>query len=364
MAVAADTRLAPSFWSRYASRKFVIPDAATDPVGFYIGLKKALVSLSCGPNNLPALLPMEDASLRVCLANEKELALVCRMILPPPGSFLIASDKKLTHDAAKKMGIPTPETLAPATPEALASELSLRRGEFVLKPTQGSGSSGIRYNERLSEAQARAHWTRYGPILLQERIPREGQALGASLLFDSQGSFIAGFSHRRLREFPASGGPSSDREGILDESLISDSRKLLESLKWRGVAMVEWKVHPVTGQRLLLEINPRFWGSLELAVRSGANFPLWYALLALRRPLPRSLAWRPGVRCRSMIPGEILRYCQTPRREREPLRKFFSGLPRSAEEWDAEDLRGSLLLPILMLLLAIRPKYWRFLRRR
>lgn len=41
--------------------------------------------------------------------------------------------------------------------------------------------------------------------------------------------------------------------------------------------MVEWKVDLRDGRPKLMEINPRFWGSLELAVRSGVNFPSLYA---------------------------------------------------------------------------------------
>jgi len=45
--------------------------------------------------------------------------------------------------------------------------------------------------------------------------------------------------------------------------------------QWHGAAMVEFKVRP-DGRPYLMEINPRFWGSLQLAIDAGVDFP-WLA---------------------------------------------------------------------------------------
>ena len=48
--------------------------------------------------------------------------------------------------------------------------------------------------------------------------------------------------------------------------------RLLSSLQWHGVAMVEFKRSAATGDFVLMEINGKFWGSLELALSAGMNF--------------------------------------------------------------------------------------------
>jgi predicted ATP-grasp superfamily ATP-dependent carboligase len=181
-------------------------------------------------------------------------------------------------------------------------------------------------------------------------------------LFGADGACLAHFCHQRLQQYPNSGGPSSDRVGITDPALLEKSLTLMRALNWKGVAMVEWKVDPRDGTPKLMEINPRFWGSLELAVRSGVNFPLLYAQAAAGQPTTYSQPID-AVRCRWLVPGDILRWLTARPGAREPLTTFLRGLPRQAEEWDPQDLRGALACVVCQGLAVLQPKYWKFLSR-
>ena len=66
--------------------------------------------------------------------------------------------------------------------------------------------------------------------------------------------------HRRLREYPVTGGPSALAESIYDPMLMEQGLKLLDNLQWHGVAMVEFKKDERTGRYVLMEINPKFCG--------------------------------------------------------------------------------------------------------
>src|SRR5262249_33339339 len=48
--------------------------------------------------------------------------------------------------------------------------------------------------------------------------------------------------------------------------------RLLSALQWHGVAMVEFKQNRSTGEFVLMEVNGKFWGSLELGLSAGINF--------------------------------------------------------------------------------------------
>jgi predicted ATP-grasp superfamily ATP-dependent carboligase len=70
-------------------------------------------------------------------------------------------------------------------------------------------------------------------------------------------------------------------ESFHDEVMEELGTRLLRALDWRGVAMVEFKRDRRTGEYKLLEVNPRFWGSLPLALHCGVVFPVYQAQLAL-----------------------------------------------------------------------------------
>jgi predicted ATP-grasp superfamily ATP-dependent carboligase len=113
------------------------------------------------------------------------------------------------------------------------------------------------------------------------------------------GQLKAAFSHRRIREKPPSGGVSVYRESIpLDPELLTRSRALLDAFEWDGVAMIEYKVDERTGMPYLMEINGRFWGSLQLAVDAGVDFPALLAALALGLDPEPVTTYRVGVRSR------------------------------------------------------------------
>ena len=110
---------------------------------------------------------------------------------------------------------------------------------------------------------------------------------------------------------PPEGGVSVVSESVdLDPNLQDMTRRILDHVGWHGVAMVEFKVTP-EGRAYLMEVNPRFWGSLQLAIDAGVDFPwLVYQLSsgqppegqrsdgALTGPMGR---YRVGVRTRWLL---------------------------------------------------------------
>ena len=135
------------------------------------------------------------------------------------------------------------------------------------------------------------------PLLIQQRIV--GPGLGIFLLVWG-GETIAVCGHRRIRETPPSGGVSVYREAIAPpESLVAQSRALLDQFAWQGVAMIEYKLETASGVPYLMEINGRFWGSLQLAIDAGVDFPNLLVQSALGERTSRSREGiRDGVRSR------------------------------------------------------------------
>ena len=154
-------------------------------------------------------------------------------------------------------------------------------------------------------------------ILIQEYI--EGSGLGFFAIYD-HGKMRNFFMHKRLREFPSTGGASVLAKSIYDYKAFRYGKLLLDELKWHGVAMVEFKKNKIDNKLYLMEINPKFWGSHDLAISCGVNFANEYISIS---PLKKTKIRK--------IRGDV----------HYPLNKKF--------QWPTSDIFSNILKPISLL---------------
>lgn len=189
------------------------------------------------------------------------------------------SDKVRLVRQAKELGIPVPESIV-VEGEADLREAVARIGfPAILKPRRSRLRTPTRFRDtqvrRVRDAAAvEALRTlpefSLEPFLYQRLVP--GTGAGVFALYD-RGRPLAFFAHRRLREKPPEGGVSVLSESVApDPELLGHARKLLDSVSWHGVAMVEFRQSAEAGA-YLMEVNARFWGSLQLAIDAGVDFP-------------------------------------------------------------------------------------------
>jgi predicted ATP-grasp superfamily ATP-dependent carboligase len=288
------------FYSRYTEKINVLPNAALDEQGFISGIVKlASEALNEGSDRKPVLVPMGLDSLMAVSKNSEALKPYINFIVPPQESMDIANDTNRLLAIASKECIPCPETttlLANETIEALSRRISYpavikyREGE-ILKFKPEKRYCIIKTPEDFIKAFTEMHEIQPNPIV-QNYI--SGSGYGVSAVFDKSGEPLEIFCHRRLREYPVTGGPSCMCESIWDDRLIGYAIKLLKALNWTGVAMVEFK-GDLDGDISLMEINPRFWGSLPLSVASQCDIPYAYYRAALGEEAKNnSLNWFSG----------------------------------------------------------------------
>jgi predicted ATP-grasp superfamily ATP-dependent carboligase len=86
------------------------------------------------------------------------------------------------------------------------------------------------------------------------------------------------------------------------------ARTILDHIAWHGVAMVEFKVS-ADGTPYLMEINGRFWGSLQLAIDAGVDFPWMLYQLATGQTVDPVDRYVTGVRSRWLM-GDLVRLCK------------------------------------------------------
>lgn len=307
------TFLNTSFFSRYCSRRLLYPSPRRQPdqfIDFLLGeLKK---------NRYDCLFPMEEETLLLIAQYQSEISRHTYLLIPELKKIEFVRDKGNLIRFAEARGIPVPRTFDTPSDRSL-SPLGREEGEgYVIKPRISSGSFGIVYvkkDEDLIPSYQKVH-EHYPFPLIQEYIPDGGGTFGVSALFDESSNVRAAFVHKKLRMYPIQGGPSTLREGVEHPQIMELGLSLLKSLEWVGIAMAEFKVDPRDGVPKLMEVNPRFWGSLQLAIFSGVDFPYLMLKMAKRERFDPVLRYPLGKRSRWLLFGDILHFLNNPDRFR------------------------------------------------
>jgi predicted ATP-grasp superfamily ATP-dependent carboligase len=230
-----------------------------------------------------------------------------RIALAPFETLRRLDNKYEAFQLADSLGIPTPATIQPVASGEIEAFAREHPGPLVLKVNRSSGARGVLVlqPERLSAGLQRflaRCGAGFGDFIVQEFVRAPGY--GVSLLFD-HGQPKATFVHRRLRERSPLGGPSTLRQSIRQPVLEAHAERLLRHVGYHGVAMVEFKHDETTGRSWFVEVNPRWWGSLALAVRAGVDFPMLGYRLALGERLPPQPDYQTGLTVRWLL-GDLL----------------------------------------------------------
>lgn len=267
--------------SRYVTASVQYPDPATSPASFVdeiIALAERL--------RVDTIVPATDLTTML-LVSQPNLSKIARLAAPPAASYESLTDKARLLELAGTLSIPIPATRIADTAGAIVDAAHDIGFPIVLKPARSrylrrdrvvaTSVEIVNTPDQLAPILDRMSWLTDIPCLVQQFIP--GHGAGIFTLYASSKP-VAWFAHRRIREKPPTGGVSVLCESVaIDPAMQSSATKLLSAVGWTGVAMVEFRVAD-DGVPYLMEVNGRFWGSLQLAIDCGIDFPwLMYQIM-------------------------------------------------------------------------------------
>jgi predicted ATP-grasp superfamily ATP-dependent carboligase/CelD/BcsL family acetyltransferase involved in cellulose biosynthesis len=278
--VASHQRLPLSGWSRYCTGTFFIEEQTVDA---FRQMRKWATE-----NGVGLVLPLTERSCVLCNADRSDWEDAGIIVGCGHDEMLkTAFDKALTLERATIAGVRIPPT---RVPESLAD--ALRAVDeiglpCVIKPRWSNAWDGKEFLPPKSPTYLNTH-NHLAGVFTRDKQGEQwplvqgfvaGQGKGVFALCD-QGRVVAWFAHERLRDTRPTGSSSSLRRSIrLEPRLREPAERLLLELKWHGPAMVEFKDDGINTP-CLMEINGRFWGSLQLAIDAGVDFPrLWVSIL-------------------------------------------------------------------------------------
>lgn len=290
--------------SKYCQQSLVYPSPYSHPSEFI----QAVRDFSNSKRG-EILFPMSDVTTQLLLQYQEEFATRGIGITSAPLKvFETLTDKGRLCSLAQRLNIPTPVTRYITGPEGLESALAGLRFPVVLKPYRSrifaNGqwlSASVRYADSMRSLEQLVTGSEIfanHPFLLQEYVRGEGR--GVFALYN-QGQCLALFAHRRIREKPLSGGVSVLSESVPVDPMLGElSQRLLNQVQCHGVAMVEFKMSP-DQVPYLMEVNARFWGSLQLAIDAGVDFPWLMYRMATKAPVEQVASYKIGIRNRWLL---------------------------------------------------------------
>jgi carbamoyl-phosphate synthase large subunit len=249
-----------------SQRRAIVP-RGDDP-----GFADALLELA-RREAVTVIVPTVDSELQpLAAARERYAEAGIALVLAQASTLAVCLDKWALHERCRRT------VRVPAT---WLVDASFAAGEVelpaIVKPRSGSGSRGIRLLHEPAELRA---LPRDGTLLVQEHLP--GAEYSLDVLARADGHVAAVVPRERLR---VDSGIAITGRTLRDERLESYGRSVAQLIGLTTVANVQVKLD-VAGEPALLEVNPRFPGTMPLTIASGIDMPRLAIGEALGTPIP------------------------------------------------------------------------------
>ena len=299
----SENKFSISFYSKYCNHKLIYPSPLKTPERFIEFLLKKVKQ-----NKYDVIIPIGLHTTRLLSFNKDKFTKFTELPIVDYEIFMKAYNKYETLKIASKIGVKCPKTIIPKDINEVKRISEDINYPVVLKTDKEGGK--IAYansSEELISKYSISNLKFHGlnekyRYMIQEYIP--GNIFGFFALFNNSKP-RAIFIHKRIREYPITGGPSTLRESIKNADVKKAGLKILKALKWHGVAMVEFKLDSRDKKPKLMEVNPKFWGSLALSIASGINFPYMLCKMATEKDVETKFDYKSNIRCRWFL-GDIL----------------------------------------------------------
>jgi len=295
------------FYSKYIGKKFILPFSPEE-----VFIERLFEILKNNPE-IKYLIAISERNITVLNKYRSELQKYVKPLFPPQEVMEYALDVRKTFNIAKRLEIPTPNTIF------LNNENDVEKCKYlnfpvVTKPANRNFNSPAyqKINYKLkyffSYKSLKNHLKLFKECgyypLVQEYCKGEEFCFPIIMI---KGKAVACFQYLVLHASPVRGGVSVLRESIpLNSKLKSYSIEILKAINWEGVAQIDYIRDHKDSQIKLLEINGRFWGATPLPSRAGMPFPYLLYLSLGKGKNFYTEDYKIGVKCR-ILGGETTR---------------------------------------------------------
>ncbi|KAA5825609.1 ATP-grasp domain-containing protein [Algibacter amylolyticus] len=232
--------------------------------------------------DIDLIMPIFEHSIRLITKYKDLIRLPNKLaLLPSHSNFEKAINKGTLTEYLKTLGLPYPKSQVIA--EGLTPDLSKVDYPILIKPIESPGGGlGIKvfkeeseFLEFLNSNDSKINY------LVQDYI--EGYDIDCSVLCKN-GEVLA-YTIQKPNMFGGNKfAPQISFKFVKQDDILNQVKTLMKSLDWSGVAHLDMRFDEKAKNFKVVEINPRFWGSVEASLFAGINFPYLYYLSSLNKP--------------------------------------------------------------------------------
>ncbi len=292
----------------HVAGRYLAEDFAIIPPADSLDFIPALIDL-CAKKSVQMILPLVTREL-IPLAQHKETfeQLGIKVLVSPLASLEIANNKSRLYEFLQWRGIEIPDFRVAENAEQFtvaASQLGFPEKTICFKPSVANGSRGFRiisnniddrdllFNHKpssvympYSEAVRILADGPFPELLISEYLPGPEYSVDC-LARNGEPVLVVPRLRKRMIN-----GISVEGEFVQDVPVIQYCSRILRELKLHGNIGIQVK-QSLTGQFLILEINPRVQGGISTCLGAGINLPVLAILQELGQSAgPEKLAVR------------------------------------------------------------------------
>ena len=337
--VGGENKLGPAFFSKYCKKRYLYsnPEEEENFVKDMIAIIKK--------EKIDVLLPIGIKTCVIVSKNKKKFTKLTNLAISDYKIFLKAHDKSITIKIANNIGVPCPKTSFPKSFEGTKQMAEKTGYPLILKARKGSAYSGVKIVNNKTELSQKYYELVKTDIknddIYDHRHPMVQEYIHGDIydvcIFADRGRIIRAVTQKRLKTLPVTGGAGIWNITTDNLGLMEFNKKLIQTMKYHGPAQIEFKIDK-KGIPRLMEINPKFWGTLDLSIQAEANFPLIATEVAMGHKVTSNFSLKKGIEYVWLFPYQVIYFLKTKKKLKFILDLFKLFRRNTKTEFFAKDL--------------------------
>ncbi len=237
-------------------------------------------------HDIDVVMPIFEVGIRALIKHRDRVLYKDRLgVLPSLSSFDSAINKGLLSRHLDSNNIPNPKSIMVESQKQL-DKIDVLNFPVLIKPLEGFGG-GYGIHVFKAKQDIYDHFDKHGfnyANLFQEYI--DGYDIDCSVLC-KEGNILAFTIQKGNMIGKNEFAPQIGVDFLYEPELYRVVESLMKSLNWSGVAHIDMRYDKNDKQFKVIEMNPRFWMSLNASLLAGVNFPHLYCLASMDEKFER-----------------------------------------------------------------------------